>query len=335
MAEKSKTPSVTVIVPMFNVEKYIEPCLRSLLEQTFRDFEVIVIDDCSTDRSASIVKKMQSEFDGRLTLLKTKKNCGAPGVPRNLAMKSARGKYVDFLDSDDLLTPTALEELFSIAEETQADVLHSEQFFAFDEDSPEQLRLNSWENGRNVDRSTPDSRGIGEKIEAFCNRQVNWSSCLKFFRREFLLKNKIEFPSLPYSEDMPFCFKCLCLAKTYVRIPTVFYKCRYRAGSLQHRNVSAEQLIRIYMTVIIDGVAVLDKFMDSLSFFKDIENHGYRYRAIEYFIREHLSYFDEMYQKYPPQLIDIVNRETLAPSFGKNAALISCLFNMANAGGKS
>ena len=118
-------------------------------------------------------------------------------------------------------------------------------------------------------------------------------------------------------------------------MPNIFYECRYRDGSLQHRSVTPERLIKIYLQVIVDGVQVLDKFMDSLSFFKDIENHGYRYRAIEYFIREHLSYFDEMYQKYPPQLIDIVNRETLAPSFGKNAALISCLFNMANAGGKS
>ena len=335
MTGKSKTPSVSVIVPMFNVEKYIEPCLRSLLEQTLSDFEVIVVDDCSTDRSAPIVKQIAPSFGGRLTLLKTKKNNGAPGIPRNLALKSARGKYVDFLDSDDLLTPTALEELFSIAEETRADVLHSEKFYAFDEDQPEQLRLNSWENGRTVNKATPDPRGIGEKIEAFCNRQVNWSSCLKLFRHEFLIKNRLEFPPLPYSEDMPFCFKCLCLAKNYVRIPTVFYKCRYRAGSLQHRSVTPEQLIKTYLAVIVDGVQVLDKFTDSLPFFADIENHGYRYRAIEYFIREHMSYFDEMYQKYPPQLIDILNRETLAPMLGKNAALMSCLFNMANAGGKS
>ncbi|MBR1579074.1 MAG: glycosyltransferase family 2 protein [Selenomonadaceae bacterium] len=326
--------AVTVIVPMYNVEKYIEPCLRSLLEQTVRDFEVIVVDDCSTDRSPSIVNGLSAEFNGRLTLLKMKKNNGAPGLPRNLALKSARGKYVSFLDSDDLLMPTALEELISIAESTAADVLHSEQFYAFDEESDE-LRLNSWEVGNHVKRPTLETNDIGRRIDGFCNRQFNWSSCLKFFRREFLIKNRIEFPSLPYSEDMPFSFKCLCSAKTYVRIPNIFYKCRYRQGSLQHRSVTPEQLIKTYLRVIVEGVQVLDKFMEAHPFFADVENHGYRYQAIGYFIREHCSYFDEVYQKYPAPLIDILNREALEPMLGKQAALVSYLFNAVNVGGKS
>ncbi len=330
MAEKF---AVTVIVPMYNVENYIEACLRSLLAQTMQDFEVIAVDDCSTDQSVSIVKKLSAEFGGRLTLLKTKKNNGAPGVPRNLALKSARGKYIDFLDSDDLLTPTALSELFSIAEQTGADVLHSEQFYAFSDGSSTK-KINSWEHGSPVKKTTVETSDVGRRIDDFCARKYNWSSCLKFFRRDFLSKNKIEFPSLPYSEDMPFCFKCLCLARTYVRVPNIFYECRYRDGSLQHRSVTPERLIKIYLQVIVDGVQVLDKFMDGLPFFADIENHGFRYRALEYFIREHMSYFDEVYQKYPPELIDILNRETLSPMFGRNAALVSYLLNAANLGGR-
>ena len=330
MAEKF---AVTVIVPMYNVENYIEPCLRSLLNQTVQDFEVIVVDDCSTDRSASVVKNLSSEFGGRLSMLKTKKNNGAPGLPRNLALKSARGRYINFLDSDDLLTSTAFEELIAIAESTGADVLHSERFYAFDDQS-DGKKINSWENGSPVKKPTVATADVGQRINDFCARKYNWSSCLKFFRRDFLIKNRIEFPSLPYSEDMPFCFECLCSARNYVRVPTIFYECRYRDGSLQHRSVTPERLIQIYLTVIVEGVRVLDKFMDAHQFFADVENHGYRYRAIEYFIREHMSYFDEMYQKYPSELIDILNRETLSPMLGKNSALVSCLFNMASTGGK-
>ena len=330
MAEKY---SVSIIVPMYNVEKYIEPCLRSLLNQTFDGFEVIAVDDCSTDRSAASAKKLSSDFGGRLSVIKTKKNNGAPGVPRNLALKSARGKYVVFLDSDDLLTPTALAELFSTAESTGADVLHSERFYAF-EDGSDQKKIHSWENGQPVAAPTLETDDIGRRIDDFCARKYNWSSCLKFFRREFLSRNKLEFPSLPYSEDMPFCFKCLCLARTYVRVPTIFYECRYRAGSLQHRSVTPEQLIKIYLTVIVEGVQVLDRFMESLPIFRDVENHGRRYRALEFFIREHMGYFDEVYQKYPPELIDILNRETLSPLLGKNAPLMSFLFNAANLGGR-
>lgn len=329
----AKNFSVTVIVPMYNVERYIEPCLRSLLNQTLKDFEVIAVDDCSTDGSAAVAKKMAAMFGGRMSLLKTKKNNGAPGVPRNLALKSARGKYILFLDSDDLLTPTALEELYSIAEATGADVLHAEQFYAF-EDGSDQKRIHSWEKGQCVEAPTLETADVGRRIDDFCARKYNWSSCLKFFRREFLSKNKLEFPSLPYSEDMPFCFKCLCLAAKYVRVPTIFYECRYRAGSLQHRSVTSEQLIKIYLTVIVEGVQVLDRFMSALPFFADVENHGRRYRALDFFIREHMSYFDEMYQKYPPELIDILNRETLAPMLGKNAPLMSYLFNAAKLGGR-
>ena len=79
-------PAVSVIIPMYNAEKYIGECLESLLLQTFQDFEVIVVDDCSTDNSFSIVESYIPKFDGRLKLTKTEKNSGGGGyVPRNIA----------------------------------------------------------------------------------------------------------------------------------------------------------------------------------------------------------------------------------------------------------
>ena len=112
----NKNPAVTVIVPMFNAENFIEPCLNSLLNQSFNDFEVIVADDCSTDQSPAIVKSFVEKFDGRLRLIKTKKNSGTASAPRNLALKSARSEYITYLDADDLLTKTAVEELLTAAE---------------------------------------------------------------------------------------------------------------------------------------------------------------------------------------------------------------------------
>ena len=126
--EKNFSPKISVIVPMYNTEKYITQCLESVLAQTFKDFELIVIDDCSTDNSVKIVERFADKFNGRLQLIKQKKNNGSPGPLRNKGIKLAKGEYITFLDSDDLFTDTALEELFKIAEETQAEVLHANQF---------------------------------------------------------------------------------------------------------------------------------------------------------------------------------------------------------------
>ena len=84
------------------------------------------------------------------------------------------------------------------------------------------------------------------------------------------------------------------------------------------------------MTVIIEGTKIFDQFMSKLSFFQVEDNLEYRYMVIDFFIREHLGYFEEVYKKYPVQLIDVLVKENLTPLFGQNAALISYLFNSTN-----
>ena len=331
--EKSQPPAISIIIPMYNTEKYIKQCLESVAAQTFKDYEVIVIDDCSTDNSVRIVESLKNDFDDRLQLFKMKKNNGSPGLPRNKGIKLAKGKYIVFLDSDDLFIDTALEELFTIAEETQAEVLHANQFITSTDGSEEftvntPIGLDSWEDTKPVKRITNVTDNFAERINIFCQKGFIWSCWNKFFRRDFLINNKIEFAPMTYSEDMPFCFKSLCLAKKYVRIPNVFYMYRYRQGSIQHRNVTAEQLIKMYLDVIIEGSRVFDQFMSKIPFF--VENVDYRYKVMDFFIREHLEYFEEVYKKYPPYLIDVISREKLTQIFGQDTALISYLFNCAN-----
>lgn len=122
-----KIPLVSVIIPMYNSAKFIPQTLESLLYQTMKDFEVIVADDCSTDNSVEVVESFKEKFaNGRvkLSVIKLPKNTGTPGLPRNIGIQFACGKYIAFLDSDDLFTKTALEELSTLAEEYQADVVH-------------------------------------------------------------------------------------------------------------------------------------------------------------------------------------------------------------------
>lgn len=111
---------ISVIVPVYNVEKYVEKCLESLLQQTYADIEIICIDDKSTDNSAQICERIGKE-DARVRLIKRKQNTGLASV-RNLGLKEAAGEYVVFVDSDDWVTPDYLETLYQLLTEHEADI---------------------------------------------------------------------------------------------------------------------------------------------------------------------------------------------------------------------
>ena len=128
---KIDIPAVSIVIPMYNAEKYIGECLESILAQTFQDFEVIVVDDCSTDKSRDIVESYMTKFNRnleRLKLIRSKVNSGGHvGTPRNIGTKRAIGKYIYFMDSDDAFIDDAMENLYNTAEKFGADVVHCDR----------------------------------------------------------------------------------------------------------------------------------------------------------------------------------------------------------------
>jgi teichuronic acid biosynthesis glycosyltransferase TuaG len=99
-------PLVSVIIPVYNAEKYIEATILSVVNQTYKKWELLLIDNCSTDES---LNKLYSYESPTIKILKTDSNSGGPAAPRNLGVKHARGEYVAFLDADDLWEDTKLE----------------------------------------------------------------------------------------------------------------------------------------------------------------------------------------------------------------------------------
>ena len=116
---------------MYNVEKYVEQSLRSVLDQQFKDFELIVVDDASSDNSIAIVERFVKS-DARIKLIRHEYNQGQ-GVARNTGVVYACGKYIYFFDSDDLLMPHTFEVLHRAAEQTGAEVVHSTSWFETNE----------------------------------------------------------------------------------------------------------------------------------------------------------------------------------------------------------
>ena len=105
----NNSPYFSIIVPMYNAEKYIRICVNSILMQTFQDFELIIVDDCSTDNSYNICRELYGNNE-KIHLFRHEKNQG-PGIARNLGMENSRGEYIFFIDSDDAIIPNALEKL--------------------------------------------------------------------------------------------------------------------------------------------------------------------------------------------------------------------------------
>lgn len=115
-------PRVSVVVPVYNAEKYIGETLQSIVGQTFSDFDVHVVDDCSTDGSAAIVQAFCAA-DERFFYHRSPSNFGGPAGPRNLGIEKSSGDYIAFCDADDVWVAHKLETQLAVAEETRADVI--------------------------------------------------------------------------------------------------------------------------------------------------------------------------------------------------------------------
>lgn len=127
MLEKSNPPKISVLIPVYNVEKYVERCLLSILNQTMQEgVEVIIVNDCTPDRSMDIIREMlrthQKENGMTVRLVEHERNRGAAAA-RNTLMENATGDYTLFVDSDDYVEPDTLEKMYAKAVETDADIV--------------------------------------------------------------------------------------------------------------------------------------------------------------------------------------------------------------------
>lgn len=113
---------ISVVVPVYNGEKYISQTISSVLSQTYKNWELLIVDDCSEDSTLKIVEEYQKEND-RIVVLRTKKNSGV-AIARNIGIKQARGEYIALLDADDIWRETKLEKQLELALKECADIVY-------------------------------------------------------------------------------------------------------------------------------------------------------------------------------------------------------------------
>lgn len=235
--EEDKMAVVSVIIPVYNAEKYIKECIDSLLGQTYPDFEIICVDDGSQDRSLEILREYE-ERDSRISVL-VQQNQYA-GVARNTGMEQAKGKYLLFLDADDFFCEDMLEQAVREAEKNRTEILVFDAY-RYDELSRE-IKTESWT------ALMPEFFGDGvQAATAIADRTYQFttpSPWNKLFLKEHIDKNVIRFQEIKRANDLLFTFAALsCAERIGILRQKLLY---YRIGNEQSLQGSADDTPAVF-----------------------------------------------------------------------------------------
>ena len=331
MAEKN--PEISIVMPMYNMEKYIGECLDSVLAQTFQNYEVIIVDDCSTDKSCEIVESYKTKFGDKLQLIRSDKNSGGHvGIPRNKGIEIIKGKYVYFVDSDDALMENALEIFYDTAEEFQADVVHCNKTFQtsgkIDLTQKDSLDLTTLETGIAVTEPILMYTDLKSRLQNFFNHKFRWEPWNHIIRRDFMIENGIKFPALmSISDDMVFSLTLLLAAENIIIIPEGLYIWRNRETSNSVKKYKPEVEIRKVGGDIIHGINFIEKFCTERNIFED--NPALKFALFKGLINFQIARTAVPYGKIPINELDEVIRGEIEKLDDKTA-VTAFLFDYIN-----
>lgn len=209
-------PKISVIVPVYNVENYIEKCLETLVNQTLKDIEIILVNDGSKDRSIDIINRFIKQYPDKIVYLE--KENGGLSDARNFGIPHAKGEYIAFLDSDDYVEKDMYENMYELAKKENSDMVECDFYWQY----PDKLKK---------DEGTI-YHGKNEMIEKV--RVVAWN---KLIKREILEKNpEVRFPKGLRYEDVEFTYKLVPYIEkvSFLKKPYVHYV--QREGSISNEQ---------------------------------------------------------------------------------------------------
>jgi len=236
---------VSIIIPLFNTENYIEDALKSCISQTYSKYEIIVVNDGSTDSSLERVEDFAAAHKEKDIHIISIENSGL-SIARNEGLKYASGEYICFLDSDDMLYPNSLETCVVQMEIDNLDMVTFDSFTFCDDgyDECENLLKDS------INYDTMPHRRLLSGVE-FANAErmsggvfvTAWQS---FYRRRFIEKNNIRFLPGAVYEDNAFHFECLYYAERVMYLPEILIKHRIRKGSIIQSKLSLQKIRSVF-----------------------------------------------------------------------------------------
>ncbi len=223
-------PKVSVIVPVYNVELYVERCLKTLVNQTLKEIEIIVVNDGSTDQSKEIVQKMLEQFSDKIVYLE--KENGGLSDARNYGIPYAKGEYIAFLDSDDYVEKDMYQKMYELAKKENSDMVECDFYWEYPDKQKE-----------DIGEIYQGKKEMLQKV-----RVVAWN---KLIKREILEKEKITFPKGYRYEDVEFTYKLIPYLEkvSFLKEPCVHYI--QREGSISNsQNERTKEIFEVLEHVI-------------------------------------------------------------------------------------
>ncbi|MBQ3727787.1 MAG: glycosyltransferase family 2 protein [Selenomonadaceae bacterium] len=316
-------PRVSVVIPMYNTEKFVGECLDSLLAQTFQNFEVIVVDDCSTDSSCAIVESYAEKFGGRLKLAHLEKNSGSGALPRNKGLKLSRGEYIFFMDADDMLKPLALEELYVLAKKFDADIVYCEIYYAGNF-ATKKFQTVTWQKGGIENEPTLEPKDLKERVQRILDGKYWVTPWCKFVRRDLMMEHEIFFPQISIGEDDIWTYGLVFYAENFLRLPDAVYFYRANEKGVWQKNKTPEEQIIFWTNPILLALKTLDNLMGDLEFFQ--KNLRCRYAVLEKFITSKIldPYINKWHYLPPFEIYETIKKE-FGAKFGEHDVLVCAL----------
>lgn len=215
----SNIPKISLVIPVYNVEKFIKKALDSVLDQTFKDYEVIMVNDGSTDNSLNILKDYANKYEN--FHLVDQNNCGQ-GKARNNAIKVAKGEYIAFLDSDDFLAPDFFEVLYKNATKNDADISCCNYYLYYDKSCKKVYMPFTAKTGIYSNQVALKKLILDTTFHFFL-----WN---KLFKRSLFTENNVTFYDM-YFEDVATCPKLFYYANKVAFENKPLYYYRRHSGS--------------------------------------------------------------------------------------------------------
>lgn len=238
-------PLVSIIMPVYNVEDYVGEAIESVLGQTCPDFELLLINDGSTDNSGNICEEY-SKRDHRIVLLDNLSKDHGPGPARNIGLDHAKGKFIYFMDADDWIEKDLLEVAVKRIKETGADIV---QFGLIQEHAEGKTSAYCWEG-----KSVLTKEEIGKDFSYFWKNNRS-TLCLHFFRREVV--DTIRFENILCGEDICYVADALSNSEKIAYISRILYYYRYVEKSTSHRwtenIIECREKIRNHQKAFLDS----------------------------------------------------------------------------------
>ena len=238
---------VSIIIPVFNLENYLSQSLDSVLAQSFKHWEIIAVDDGSTDGSIAVLKEYQSRHE-RIRIIQRKHQ--GVSATRNAGIKAAKGKYVVFLDGDDSIAPDMLQTLWEAAEVYALDAVHSNIMF--------HIFLSGKHKINPILDTVPRSVVSGKEFLRDAIPSASGFACGSLYRRALLKEHHLFFPlGIDVTEDFDFAFRTALKARRVQYIDRPFYYYHKRSASATSKQVSPKSLKD--MRKVIQGIKKIGK----------------------------------------------------------------------------